>query len=399
MNEKRDKKTIHFSANGIGLGHVGRLKPFARWLHKEGHKVYFTGYGESLDQLKFDKFNVHRVPEITFLENSDGSFNSIKTALLTFSFSLVFMKQASLEYDYMAKNKPDLVVSDSRYSTLFAAKKYIQGSKPDLPLIFVTNQLKAILPSPNRGGFSWLEKGSSYLNVRMVCWADPVLIQDLPPPYTISTATYDPPDWLKDKFDYLGFINLKTPEELPDSKLLKEKFGVEADDRPLIYAPLAGTIVARKQLMELLKKNLKNFDGKIIISMGMFGKKLDQQFGNVRIISWLDDRFELLKAADITIARPGLATVGDFLRFGKPCLLIPTLNHPEQYQNAESIERLGVGKLLNQRNLNEKNLNKNIQFLINSENVKKSTKKMQNIMKKYNGMKKLKAIILEKLDL
>jgi UDP:flavonoid glycosyltransferase YjiC (YdhE family) len=401
MNKSKTKKTVCFSACGIGLGHVGRLKPFARWMHEMGHKVYFTGYGESLDQLNNDKFIVHSVPEIKFLEHPDGSFNSARTSVLAPIFIARFMSQVKAEYNYLVKYKPDLVVSDTRYSSVFAAKKYKMGPAPNLPILFITNQLSAILPTPNRiGGINWLEKGSSYLNIRIIGMAELVLIQDLPPPYTISTTTYEPPEWLQYRFEYLGFIIQKSPDDLPDRRVLRQKYcGSNDDSGPLIYAPLAGPITARKQLMELLIEPLKDFQGKVIISMGMYGKKLDKQYGSVQVKNWVEDRFELLKAADLTIARPGLATIGDFLRYGVPSILVPTLNHPEQMHNAESAERFGVGKLLEQKEITGPNLKENIATLLEDKDVKESTEKMKKVMIKNDGLKKLKGIILNKLNL
>jgi UDP:flavonoid glycosyltransferase YjiC (YdhE family) len=231
--------------------------------------------------------------------------------------------------------------------------------------------------------------------------ADLVLIQDLPPPYTISTTTYEPPEWLKYRFEYLGFIIQRSPDELPDRKVLREKYfdGNEDESGPLVYAPLAGPITARKQLMELLIEPLKDFQGKVIISMGMYGKKIDKQYGSVHVKNWVEDRFELLKAADLTIARPGLATIGDFLRYGVPSILVPTLNHPEQMHNAQSVERLGVGKLLEQNDITSQKLNENISELMANKDVKASTNRMKKEMIKNDGLKKLKGIILNKLNL
>ena len=164
-----NKKTIYFSACGIGLGHVGRLKPFARGMFEEGHKVYFTGYGESLNQIKNDKFTVHAVPDIKFYERPDGSFNSTKTSILSLYLIVRFMSQVKAEYNYIYKYKPDIVVADTRYSTVFAAKKYKMGYAPDLPILFITNQLSAILPTPRAlGGIACFEKFFSYRNIRII---------------------------------------------------------------------------------------------------------------------------------------------------------------------------------------------------------------------------------------
>lgn len=393
-----EKKTIYFSACGIGLGHVGRIKAFARNFHEDGHKIYFTGYGESMDQLKNDRFTKHRVPEIRFYENPDGSFNSMKTSILGSYLVARFMKQVKSEFNYISKYKPDIVVSDTRYSTVFAAKKYKMAHAPDMPILMITNQLGAILPSPRElGGIKWFENIFSYLNIRIIGMADQVLIQDLPPPYTISTTEYQPPDWLKYRFQYIGFIIRTTPEQLPEREVLREKFS--NSEKPLLYAPLAGPIVARKQLMELLINTLKNFDGKVIISMGMFGSNLNKQYGNVHVKGWLDNRFELLKCADLTVARPGLATIGDFLRFGKPSVLIPTINHPEQLYNAQSVKRLGVGDLIEQKDLNERTIRAIINRLLDSGSRIKDSKKMQNVMIENNGLTKVEDIIKSEIGI
>jgi UDP:flavonoid glycosyltransferase YjiC (YdhE family) len=230
----------------------------------------------------------------------------------------------------------------------------------------------------------------------MIGMANPVLIQDLPPPYTISTTNYQLPEWLKSRFQYIGFIVRQTPEQLPERKTIREKLGVNHE--PLIYAPLAGPIVARKQLYKYLTKLLKDFDGKVIISLGMYGKKIDKKIGNIEIKSWHKNRFELLKASDLTISRPGLATTGDFLRFGIPSLLIPTLNHPEQLYNAKSVNRLGVGDLIEQDDLTKEILLEKIQYLLNDKAVKRASKRMQKIMIKHDGLKKVKEIINQHLN-
>jgi len=176
------QKSIYFSACGIGLGHVGRLKPFARWLFQEGHKIYFTGYGEAMDQLKDDKFIKHTVPVIEFYENPDGSFNSSKTSIVGLYLTFRFLQQVKVEYQYITKYKPDLVVADTRYSTVFAAKKYkLAGA--ELPILFITNQRRTQSPRiliqyPNGCSIGSSSLGSYHALHLRTCQSEMLYVKD-----------------------------------------------------------------------------------------------------------------------------------------------------------------------------------------------------------------------------
>jgi uncharacterized protein (TIGR00661 family) len=76
------------------------------------------------------------------------------------------------------------------------------------------------------------------------------------------------------------------------------------------------------------------------------------QDGNMIVYDWLPNRFEILKACDLVISRAGLGTITHAICYGKPLLLIPTPSQTEQVSNANSVAKLGVAKVLDQRSLN-----------------------------------------------
>jgi UDP-N-acetylglucosamine--N-acetylmuramyl-(pentapeptide) pyrophosphoryl-undecaprenol N-acetylglucosamine transferase len=62
----------------------------------------------------------------------------------------------------------------------------------------------------------------------------------------------------------------------------------------------------------------------------------------------------LFEKADLVISRAGINTVTELLFLGKPCLLIPLPHgqHNEQLQNAKFVQRIGLGEVAEQHELN-----------------------------------------------
>lgn len=66
----------------------------------------------------------------------------------------------------------------------------------------------------------------------------------------------------------------------------------------------------------------------------------------------------ILEKADLVITRSGMNTITELIHFGKPALLIPLpfSQNSEQLKNAKFLEKLGLGKVLYQTELDSKKL-------------------------------------------
>lgn len=74
-----------------------------------------------------------------------------------------------------------------------------------------------------------------------------------------------------------------------------------------------------------------------------------------KLIKFIDpkDTADIMNSADLVISRSGMNTVAELMYLEKPCLLIP-LPHgqvSEQLQNALSLEKLGIGRVLRSEEL------------------------------------------------
>lgn len=110
----------------------------------------------------------------------------------------------------------------------------------------------------------------------------------------------------------------------------------------------------------------------------------------------------ILKKADLVVSRSGMNTITELLYFEKPSLLIPLpfSQNNEQFKNARFLEKLGLGKVLQQAELDPKKLYqaieamfKNIKnYRINNAELKNRPVKnaVQNILSVINYVAKIK---------
>ena len=127
---------------------------------------------------------------------------------------------------------------------------------------------------------------------------------------------------------------------------------------------------------EVLKKTLKMFTGKKYEVVIVTGKKYYEEFQkldkskNVFIFPYIDDLPRLMKVTDVLVTRAGASTLSEIMATKTPSILIPspyvTENH--QYKNAMDLVNKKAGVLLEEKNLNEESLIKEIDKLINDSN-------------------------------
>jgi UDP-N-acetylglucosamine--N-acetylmuramyl-(pentapeptide) pyrophosphoryl-undecaprenol N-acetylglucosamine transferase len=184
-------------------------------------------------------------------------------------------------------------------------------------------------------------------------YADKILIPDFPAPYTLSIDCLRIPGPYQRKVELIGAILPKRPEEARAEEEVRGEFGV-AEDQRLIYAGISGPRAERMPLLKILTPIFEAFpdEYRVVMSMGdPNGDSKPIRQGSLVSVSWIKEKFDMLNACDLVISRGGHETMMQSICYGKPAIIIPVPNHPEQYGNARRAQELGVAHAIHQRNI------------------------------------------------
>lgn len=354
---------VYVSACGIGNGHIARCDPLISHLMRNGIDVLVSTYSDGYAYALRRGFKTVRALPINYRTKPDGSVDFKRTATSS-GFSLGvhrFLKQLVREMEYMKWYKPDVVLSDSRASSLIAAK--LLG----IPCALILNQFRVrIVRAPSNGplglsdriffliaNLAWI-----YLGVLLSCiWelADRIFIPDFPPPLTISEGNLRLPRRALGKVEFVG--PMVGREERGERDRVLRGLGL-GGDKPLIYLAVSGPRKERQFLIEkledIIRSDLMRSSGyQFVMSCGDPLGKGSKRLGNAVIFDWVEDQDALMRASKVVLCRAGHGTIMKCISFGKPMILVPTPDHTEQYGNAQKVERLGLGRILHQRDLSD----------------------------------------------
>jgi uncharacterized protein (TIGR00661 family) len=372
---------------GIGLGHVGRCVPIARKLEEKGAQILFSTYFEGLEYLEKTGFPFIEAPAVGVKVKPDGTIDFKQTAANPGPFLASFMiiDQIRAEIEAIQRFAPNVVVSDSRASTLIAAK--ILG----IPTVCILNQFQVIIPRKQR--FLRLSKLADAITLTLIgkIWtsSNHVLIPDFPQPYTISAGNLRIPKAYQKKVQLIGPIIPVQPQQLPKKEVLREKLGLDLM-KPLIFAPISGPFKERAYLLEVLQRIFTRFpdEYQVVMSTGHPNAiSSPTKIGNLTIYRWVPNRFEYLKACDLVVSRAGHGTLTHAICYGKPMILVPTPSHTEQANNALKAVKLGIAKIIEQKNLSYKSLLEHVEEMLNNGEPKRRANYIRKQVERYNGLK------------
>jgi UDP:flavonoid glycosyltransferase YjiC (YdhE family) len=376
---------VYFAPCGIGLGHVGRVAPIARKLQESGAKLVFSTYTDGINYVRQENFPLIKAPPIGAQVKPDGSIDFRKTAINPGPFlaSFMLLNQISAEIRSIEGFRPDVVVSDSRASSLLAAD--LLG----IPRVCILNQFQAIVPRKTH--LLHLARFADIVTLTLIgkIWTSvkALLIPDFPQPYTISVGNLTIPKSYSKNVKFIGPIVPKRPNELPTKEELREQLKLPAD-KPIIFAPLSGPTSEKAFVTGVLRKILLDFpeEYEIIMSFGYpNADNTPMRHGNLTIYKWLPNRFEFLKACDVAIGRAGHGTITQCMCYGKPMVLIPTPGHTEQISNAKQAENIGVAKIVLQERLSKQRMLDKIRESLEKEMVERA-KEVQLEALKHDGL-------------
>jgi len=378
---------VYMAPCGIGLGHIARIHPIAKELNARGNITIFSTYLDGLQYARQQALPTFQAVPINFRVQEDGTIDFKMTAA-TSGFSLGirrFLRQVIFEIRFMKLFKPDIVLSDSRASSLIASWLL------RIPAILMLNQFRVeIIRRPSErhlslfDQFFFLIANLGWLFVRTVIqivWgrSQTILIPDLPAPYTISVGNLAIPKRYNGKVKLVGpIVELEKSTNVSITQLRK-RLNLDST-RPIVYAAVSGPDIERKVLTRLLINALGQLATKyeIILSKGEpKGSVEPLSMNGLRIFDWLENQDEYIMASDVIVSRAGHGTIMKSLVYGKPMILIPIPDHTEQYSNARRAEALRVALIVDQSKVTGDTLDTTLHDLLTDPKYKENADRIQ----------------------
>jgi len=381
---------VYFAPCGIGLGHVGRCIPVAKLMRERGAQILFSTYLDGVRFARHEGFSVSEVPPVGFALEPDATINFKKTA---FFASLTVLKQVNAEIELIKAFKPDVVVSDSRVSTLIAAE--LLG----IPKLCILNQFRIVVPDekPLHRVAKLFELGVLALVGKIWTSGARVLIPDFLPPYTVSIRNLRMPKSYKENVRLIGPILPVLPYKLPSREKLRKKLQL-SEDKPVIFVPVSGPELERAHFARLLQKIFFKFsaDYQVVMSLGLPNTSPEpKRYRGLTMFSWVAERFEYLKACDLVIARAGHETVVQSICYGKPMILVPPPSHTEQFNNASKAVELGLAEMIEQNALSRQTLLPTVERMLYHDGYTKRAEDVQKDASTLSGLETAVQMIME----
>lgn len=397
---------VYIAPCGIGLGHVSRSAAIANELNKRGVDTLFSTYLDGIDYVRKMGFKLKEAKPLTFQVQMDGSVDFKRTSARSgFTVGVHrFLRQVAREIHNIGSYDPDVIFSDSRASTIIAAKLLRK------PVILLLNQFRInIIGKPSEklritdtiffiiANFFWIFTRTLIAGV----WglSDHILIPDYPMPYTISVKNLIIPKRYGKRVKLIGPIISTWPNELPDVLAIRKNLGLELQ-KPLVYSPISGPKIERLYLTKELFKILQFLPDhyQTILTRGDPNSNAKPTIkGNVVSYGWIDEvkQYKLLKTSDIIVSRAGHGIITKALAYGKPLILIPIPDQTEQNGNAFRAKRLGIAKVIAQKELNRGILQRSIDEIINSDEFLERSKELGRIALERDGVKVATDLIMK----
>lgn len=361
-------------------------------LKKSGVDVRFSSFGEAARYVRMHGYECLMVPPMEFAWGIDGGFSVKQSIANVPTWFTNFSRQVNQEIRNMIAFCPDIVVSDSRLSPIIAARIL------RIPSIVVLNQLKLLL-SPRLREFAISRLFENMVGeVLGTMWtlAERILIPDLPPPHTISWHNVWGTGSATRRLEYVGFTS---PEQKPSSEATQHvarSLGIDTT-RPVVYMHISGPSQTRSSLLRTSLKTVELLQDKIqfVISEGKPGGKTEVQKINSStwFYEWCPVRDEIFALSSMTVLRGGHVALSQAIRLGKPVVTVPIENHSEQLGNSTKIADIGMGLMLDPKNLEPAELAGAIIKVLSESRYVEKARELQHQTEEVDGINNISNIV------
>ncbi len=159
-------------------------------------------------------------------------------------------------------------------------------------------------------------------------------------------------------------------EALQKKEIKKSQFGLSENKQLVLF--VMGSLGSSK-MNQFLVKTMSLFENKSYEILFVTGKEMYEEIKqkkipkNVKVVDYIDDMAGIMKKTDLMISRSGASTISEIVALRVPSILIPspyvTNNH--QYKNAIDLVNHNAALLIEEKNLKEENLVKEIDSILN----------------------------------
>jgi UDP:flavonoid glycosyltransferase YjiC (YdhE family) len=138
-------------------------------------------------------------------------------------------------------------------------------------------------------------------------------------------------------------------------------------------------------------------DYDFIISAGVPGGSSEpKQFRGGVFFEWCPNVEELAHRASVIVSRAGHTSIAKAVLAGKPLITIPIERQTEQVGNAQRVQRLGIGMMINQRELDPGSLLSAVRLCLNSSlEIEKKANNLRNVALQHDGAEAISRIVEE----
>lgn len=324
---------ILIAAGGTG-GHINPGISIGKMMKEKGHKVIFIGTSHGMEK--------DLVPKAGFelkLVHSEGLHRgfSLKNVKTIFTLNHGISECITIIKD----EKPDLVIGTGGYVT---APLMIAALKLKVPtMIHESNAL------PGKTTI-WLSKKVD----------------------TIALGFEDAKRHISDARNAVFTGNPTSIDISMSKEEMKQKLGIKGK-MLLVFGGSQGAKKINETMIELINED-KQIGYELIYATGNKNyddvmSKIKTKNDNVKIEKYIYNMNEVMKAADLVVCRSGALTITEIGIVGVPSILIPfpyaAENH--QYYNAKTLEDVGAGIIIEEKDLTKDLLEEKINEVINDE--------------------------------
>jgi len=344
--------------------------PLGLGLKEAGHEIYFATHEpvfSKIKKLNFVKdspiFEIEK--EIEFVQDSEELVIS-KTVSQSILKLKKFPKMMKTHEKIIKSIKPDLIISDTVVSAVFAA----ENDKIDS--YYMTNQTNTSVFFPGRQYFI-LRKAVEKVIKRVLKYSKIILIPDFPSPYTFCESNIDY-FGMEKKFFFSGPILNKRPEYVKEKKFKRKVFLVIS----------GGTRAGLKNY-----KIFKKIGEEVNVDFIIMNSERDNFYNNVKYLRFVNDIYPFIKGSFSIISHGGHTTLMECATYGKPIIALSTKEMIERENNLYGLEKNGMGIKIK----NMKELEYAVKEIIFNKKYVKKAKMFKSLSKNYDGIKKVNKLI------